>query len=124
VVPRKNKPPLKVHFGGFSLKTNKWVVLDDNKVGYIWNHKHSEVVQRLLAQTCELCGSEDKIEVHHIRKLTDLGKPGQKERPKWMIKMAARQRKTLIVCQQCHQDIQYGRYDGKELRCKDYWRAS
>ena len=124
VVPRKDKPPLKVHFGGFSLKTNKWVVLDDNKVGYIWNHKHSEVVQRLLAQTCELCGSEDKIEVHHIRKLTDLEKPGQKERPEWMIKMAARQRKTLIVCQQCHQNIQYGRYDGKELRCKDYWRAS
>jgi hypothetical protein len=120
VVPRKNKPPLKAHFGGFSLKTNKWGVLDDNKVGYMWNQQRSEVVQRLLAQTCELCGSMDKIEVHHIRKLADVKKPGHKERPEWMRKMAARQRKTLIVCQQCHHNIHYGRYDGKELRCKDY----
>jgi hypothetical protein len=123
-IPRKDKPPLQTYFGGFSLKTNEWAALDDNKTGYIWNHKRSEVVQRLLAQTCELCGSTDNIEVHHIRKLADVKKHGRKERPEWMVKMAARRRKTLIVCQTCHQNIQYGRYDGKELRCKDYWRAS
>jgi group II intron reverse transcriptase/maturase len=123
-IPRQDKPPLHIHFGGFSLKTNAWATLDDNKVGYIWNHKHSEVVQRLLAQTCELCGSMNKVEVHHIRKLADLKRYGRKERPEWVVKMSARKRKTLIVCQTCHQNIQYGRYDGKELRCKDYWRAS
>jgi hypothetical protein len=121
---RKDKPPRQTHFGGLSLKTNTWAALDDNKTGYIWNHTRSEVVQRLLAQTCELCGSMDSIEVHHVRKFADVKKQGQKERPGWMVKMAARQRKTRVVCQTCHQHIRYGRYDGKELRCKDYQRAS
>ncbi|WP_416212319.1 hypothetical protein [Nostoc sp. DedQUE09] len=35
---------------------------------HIWNGR-SEVVQRLLAQECEICGATDNIEVHHIRKL-------------------------------------------------------
>ena len=62
-----------------------------------------------------LCGSTDKIEVHHIRKLADLEQKGKSERPDWMKKMAARHRKTLVVCLECHHKIQYGRYDGKAL---------
>ena len=33
---------------------------------------HNEIVQRLLADECELCGSKENVEVHHIRKLADL----------------------------------------------------
>jgi hypothetical protein len=62
--------------------------------------------------TCELCGAKDNIEVHHIRKLADLEQKSQANRPEWMKIMAARKRKTLIVYQKCHHDIQYGRYDG------------
>ncbi len=44
-------------------------------------NKRSEVVQRLLAGKCELCGrKEELIQVHHIRKLADIDKPGR--RPK------------------------------------------
>jgi hypothetical protein len=116
-VVRKDKKPLMAYFGGVSLRVNKRDVLDDNRNCNIWNGR-SEVIKRLLAQECELCGATDKIEVHHIRKLADVKQKGRKERPEWMLKMAARRRKTLVVCQECHHKIQYGRYDGRSIRGK------
>jgi group II intron reverse transcriptase/maturase len=114
-VERDGKPPLITHFGGVCLQWNKWVKIDDNQTNYIWNGR-SEVVQRLLANKCEICGATDNIEVHHIRKLADIKQKGRKERPEWMLKMSARKRKTLVVCRQCHEKIQYGRYDGDTLK--------
>lgn len=69
----------------------------------------SDLVQRLQANKCELCGSNQNCEVHHVRKLADLKKPGRKEKPDWMKRMIAMQRKTLIVCRKCHVDIHAGR---------------
>ena len=58
----------------------EWVALDDDiSHSRIWS-KRSEVIERLLAQECELCGSTDKIEVHHIRKLADVEQKGKAER--------------------------------------------
>lgn len=114
-----SKKPLITHFGGVPLRWNKWVTLDDNQDSRIWNGR-SEVVDRLLAQTCELCGSTVHVEVHHVRKLADLKQRGHKPRPDWMLKMSARRRKTLVVCLACHQDIHEGRYDGKALHVRDY----
>ena len=85
--------------------------------------RRSEVVQRLLAQECEICGATDNIEVHHIRKLADIEQKGRKDRPEWMVKKSARKRKTLVVCRQCHEKIQYGRDDGQTLKRKNYWKA-
>ncbi len=64
---------------------------------------------RVLADYCELCGSTECVEVHHIRKLADLKGPGRKEKPEWMKRMAARRRKTLVVCRQCHENIHAGK---------------
>ncbi|MBY0500450.1 MAG: maturase [Alphaproteobacteria bacterium] len=108
------KKPLIAHFGGVSLKWNKWVSVNDNLTEPIWS-KRSEVVQRLLAQECELCGSHKNIEMHHIRKLTDLKQSGRTAQPEWKRRMSARRRKSLAVCQTCHQDIHYGKYDGRKL---------
>jgi len=47
--------------------------------------------------------------VHHIRALKDLNRYTGREKPEWVKRMAARQRKTLILCRTCHQDITYGR---------------
>jgi AI2M/AI1M-like HNH endonuclease len=44
-------------------------------------------------------------EGHHVRKLADLSKPGQREKPLWVRRMASRRRKTLVLCQQCHEEI-------------------
>jgi len=63
------------------------------------------LVQRLLAQACEVCGATESCEVHHVRKLADLSTPGRREKPLWVRRMAARRRKTLVLCQQCHEAI-------------------
>lgn len=108
-----NKAPLVARFGGIPLRWNKWVAINDT-VKPIWSGR-SEVVERLLAQECELCGSTNNVQVHHIRKLADLDKEGRANRPRWVQMMAARRRKTLVVCQNCHDNIHYGRYDGTAL---------
>jgi group II intron reverse transcriptase/maturase len=106
--------PLVARFGGVPLRYNRWAAINDAPTKPIWS-KRSEVVQRLLAQKCELCGATNDIEVHHIRKLADLKRYGQANPPKWVQQMAARRRKTLVVCLPCHHTIQYGRYDGPKL---------
>ena len=106
--------PLVARFGGIPLRYNRWAAIDDAPTKPIWSGR-SEVVERLLAQKCELCGATDNIEVHHIRKLADLKRYGQSDPPQWVRKMAARQRKSLVVCRNCHHNIQYGRYDGHKL---------
>lgn len=110
-----SQSPLTTHFGAVSLKWNKWVSINDNLTVPIWS-KRSEVEQRLLAQTCELCQSQERIEVHHVRKLADLQHKCNTELPEWKKRMIARRRKTLVVCHECHQKIQYGRYDGDSFR--------
>jgi Type II intron maturase len=108
------KKPLISYFGGVSLKWNKWVSINDELTEPIWNHR-SELVQRLLAQECELCGSHESIEVHHIRKLADLKPKDGSTQPRWKIHMSEIKRKTLIVCHRCHRSIQYGKYDGNKI---------
>jgi len=78
----------------------------------------SELVQRLLGKTCELCGSTQSIQVHHIRALNDLRRPGRPDKPLWVKMMAARRRKTLIVCHACHTAIHAGRSSDKAARHK------
>jgi group II intron reverse transcriptase/maturase len=99
----KDKKPLVTRFGGIELRWQKAAILND-KPKEVYGSR-SEVVQRLLAQECELCGSTSACEVHHVRKLADLNRPGQKEKPLWVKRMATRRRKTLVVCRTCHEEI-------------------
>jgi hypothetical protein len=95
--------PLIARFGGIELRWQRKAILDEQPKAVYGNR--SEVVQRLLAQECKLCGATDNCEVHHIRKLADLNKPGQREKPLWVRRMAARRRKTLVTCRKCHEEI-------------------
>ena len=63
-----------------------------------------------------MCGSAVDVEVHHIRALRDLNVKGQREKPKWVQIMAARKRKTLVVCRTCHMDIHHGRSNPQSQR--------
>ncbi len=71
----------------------------------------TDLVRRLQAGECEVCGSQEPCDVHHIHKLADLRRrwQGRKEKPEWVKRMIALQRKTLIVCPRCHADIHAGR---------------
>lgn len=101
------RAPLIAQWGGISLVRDTIpTVLNDNPPR-IWSNRRSELVQRLLADACELCGSADQVEVHHIRALKDLTPRGRRQQPEWAMRMASRHRKTLLVCRACHESIHY-----------------
>jgi len=105
----KEKKPLVAVFGGIELRWQKHATLEDQPK-MVYSGLRSELVQRLLAQQCEWCGSEEgPFQVHHVRKLADLDRPGQGEKPLWIKRMASRRRKTLVVCLRCHEDIHWER---------------
>jgi group II intron reverse transcriptase/maturase len=117
----EGKTPLVAMFGGILLAWKKDAILGDRPPA-IYNSVRSEIVQRLLAQRCERCGSEaGPFEVHHVRRLADLDRPGRNDRPLWVKRMAARQRKTLVVCDRCHQDIHRDRSEWRERT--RHWEA-
>ena len=108
IVPREGKKPLVARFGGIPLKRDLKTTIEDlptkRKPAF-----RNELIKRLLADKCEICGAEGDIEVHHIRALKDLKIKGRKEKPLWMQIMSARRRKTLMVCPQCHDAIHAGK---------------
>jgi len=104
----KDKKPLITYFGGIPLRRQKHAILHDT-IPLRFDGSRNELIKRLLADTCELCGAQEHCEVHHIRKLADLKVKGRKEKPQWVQRMAARQRKTLVVCRDCHHAIHAGR---------------
>ena len=66
----------------------------------------TELITRMLAKRCEYCGkTEGKFEVHHVRKLKDI-KDGTKT---WQRLMIARNRKTLVLCVECHDLLHAGK---------------
>lgn len=107
VVERGEKRPLIAQWGGISLVHQRHAVIED--IPYQVYGGRTELLKRLLADQCELCGSRENIEVHHIRKLADLNVKGRKEKSVWAQMMATRNRKTLVVCQKCHNKIHNGK---------------
>ncbi len=105
-IERVDKPPLIAQFGGLSLTHQARAILND--VPYVPYRRRTELLTRLLADECELCGAQDTIEVHHIHKLADLRRNGRRAKPQWIQHMSAMQRKTLVVCRACHTAIHAG----------------
>jgi group II intron reverse transcriptase/maturase len=85
--------------------------IEDTKHRIQWTNVRSDLITRLQANTCELCGSQQDIEVHHVRKLSNLKQKwaGRRHKPRWIQTMIALNRKTLVVCLKCHRDIHAGR---------------
>ena len=114
-VPREGRKPLIARFGARPIRFDKWATISDAQVQLIT--KRSELVDRMLSNQCEVCGSTEEVEMHHIHKLKDLSRrySGHANPPEWVVKMAALRRKTLVVCVQCHRAIHAGTYDGPKL---------
>jgi group II intron reverse transcriptase/maturase len=100
----------RIHWGGIPLKVVRPGVQPLNDRRYFTFHYRSDLIQRLQMDTCELCGSRKNCEVHHVRKLADLKQrwAGRNEPPPWVTAMIAMQRKTLVVCEDCHNKIHAG----------------
>jgi len=117
-IPRKGKKPLIAKCGETPLRTQKFVYSSDRIPPKFFMKTRSELVIRLVTGKCELCGNQANLEAHHINKLKDLKKrwKGRKSKPNWVQWMIARNRKVIVVCRSCHQDITYGRYDGRKIK--------
>ncbi|MCD6554078.1 MAG: hypothetical protein J7M16_08730 [Anaerolineae bacterium] len=100
-----------IYWGAVPLKVVKMDRLEpiNDERTTLWTYR-TDLVQRLMADKCEICGAEGDCEVHHIRKLSDLKKRwrGRKKKPEWVVQMIARQRKTLVLCKKCHREIHAG----------------
>ncbi|MDQ5841029.1 MAG: reverse transcriptase domain-containing protein [Chloroflexota bacterium] len=102
-VERDGKPALVARFGGIPLTRNKDAVLTD-RVRVQVPYPRKELVIRLRARRCELCGDVGPVLVHQVRRLASLGQPGPGQ-PAWAALMASKRRKTLVVCRSCHDAI-------------------
>jgi len=115
---RPGRPPMVATFGGISLTPEPYadyedVPLDRDRL-FIGRN---ELIQRMMAEECEVCGSKGPLQGHHIRKLADLNVPGRAEKPHWKQVMSARRRKVMFVCIECHSNIHAGR--PTRMRIKD-----
>ncbi len=106
-IERGDQKPLIARFGGIPLRRQEKAAIRDINPQQVVVPRN-ELVKRLLRDTCELCGNKENIQVHHIRKLSDLKRKGRKEKPLWMQVMSAMRRKTLVVCGYCHWAIHTG----------------
>jgi len=92
---------------GFQKRDEALSARVDQLPGYTDKFPRTNMIDRLNARSCELCGATDVLlHMHHVRKISDL-----KERPKkeaWEIKMITRARKTMAVCIPCHKNIHHG----------------
>ncbi|MEH1012926.1 hypothetical protein V6U90_07380 [Micromonospora sp. CPCC 206060] len=102
-VEREGRTPLVARFGGIPLKRQKTAVVLDRRPVPVAARK--ELINRLLAGQCEICGGTVDIQVHHVRKLADLDRDKQSRKNTWTTIMVKRRRKTLIVCANCHTEI-------------------
>ncbi len=101
------------YWGGISLKrvdVGQGYIIDRTVMDQVPSPKRVELIRRLQANRCELCGSTEKCEVHHVRKLVDIKRRWRKteEKPAWVKKMIAMRRRTLVVCAACHHEIHNG----------------
>ncbi|MFJ8724661.1 reverse transcriptase domain-containing protein [Streptomyces sp. NPDC093269] len=102
-IERKNRNPLVARFGGIPLQRQRTAELADRELVRV-DYPQKELIARLLADTCEICGSKGNVQVHHVRALADLAHAGWQPSD-WARVMLHRRRKTVVACDTCHDHI-------------------
>jgi group II intron reverse transcriptase/maturase len=104
---RKGEQKVKLFYNAsFKRRTDVSQFSCDGLPNVIMNNTTTSLVDRLKAKVCEMCGSSDNLEMHHVRKLKDVA-----HKQPWEILMHARRRKTMAVCNNCHKKIHGGKID-------------
>ncbi len=115
-VDRDGKKPLTAIFGRKPIHRQEVVPIVD-EVQALFTGRN-ELLNRLLAENCELCGKTNvPLNGHHVKNLKNLKEKwkGKSEKPTWVRKMIEKRRKTLFVCEECHRKIHAGTYDGRKV---------
>ncbi len=82
----------------------------DLKPNTMMYKNRTELGKRLLAHQCEWCGTQrGQIEVHTVRKLGNLTGKGT-----WERQMIQRHRKTMVLCAECHDELNAGTLSEKK----------
>lgn len=69
----------------------------------------TDFVDRLKARVCQACGTKDvPVEVHHVRKMSDM-----QGTTLWVRVKAARTRKRVVLCRDCHVAHHAGRLQAR-----------
>lgn len=69
----------------------------------------TDFVDRLRARVCQACGTKDvPVEVHHVRKMSDM-----QGTTLWVRVKAARTRKRVVLCRDCHVAHHAGRLQAR-----------
>jgi hypothetical protein len=114
-IEREGRPALVAQFGGIPLQRQPTASIEDRPPRRAPDY--TELEQRVRANECEVCGSKYQVEVHHVRKLADLKRKDGRTVAAWKQQMMARQRKTLVLCRDCHVKLHSGHFDANfELR--------
>ncbi|MEV7020596.1 reverse transcriptase domain-containing protein [Kitasatospora sp. NPDC093558] len=109
-IERKNRQPLVARFGGIPLQQQRSAKVVDRRPVWV-DYPQKELITRLLADTCEVCGATGDVQVHHVRALADLARAGWPPSD-WARVMLDRRRKTLVACAACHDRIHEARTAG------------
>lgn len=104
--PDEKKKPLVAVWGGIPLTWDIKATLDEQSSKLYTGR--TELVQRLLADFCELCGSDQNVEVHHVQAMRKLHEYPGRPKPEWVKRMIALRRKTLVLCKRCHVAVEHG----------------
>ena len=87
--------------GGFLKLKKPMQASEDIIPDYAELYRPKELYKRFKKQKCELCGKENtNVKVHQVASLKDLNNKFE-----WEILMKNKNRKTLIVCNECHRLI-------------------
>ncbi|HKN48885.1 MAG TPA: reverse transcriptase domain-containing protein [Actinomycetota bacterium] len=105
-VEREGKRPLVAHWGAIPLVRRMDVPLPVPHQPV--RRQKATLALRLLANTCELCRSHEEVQVHLEHRLKDLQRVDAAG-TSWAATMVKRHRKSLMVCESCHQQIHVGR---------------
>jgi Type II intron maturase len=105
-IPRAETPRKSATWGGIPLSWDMKATVEDDPPKLYGNR--TELVQRLLAECCELWGNDKEIEVLHVQAMRKLHEHPGRPKPEWVKRMIALKRKTLILCKRCHEAIEHG----------------
>ena len=58
IIPRKGMKPLIARFGGIPLSRQRWATIKDGPIRTTTSHTRNELIRRMMANECEMCGSK------------------------------------------------------------------
>lgn len=88
----------------FVAKSCREIQIDTIPNTYAITLSRTELIKKLEANTCEYCGSQENVEVHHIHKMKDINRNEEL----WAVMMKSRNRKTIVLCRNCHHKLHNG----------------